>query len=372
MIDSEFLKQMFPVKANYLYFNHASDGPLPVPARDAIQDAAAEKAEMGLMPIPKQIAIYEDVRSELAALFDSSQEHFAFTKNTSEGVLLAVLAMDIKEDENYIVAGDAFPTTIRMMENNCKGSMRKVYINHQKPITDQLKETMDANTRAFVLDWVHFFSGRIIDLDGITELARTHNIFTVIDGIQGAGALELKLDQSGIDFFVTGGHKWLLAPQGSGFVYVSPEVWKRIPRKSFGWLGYNWLDFSDFDIQPELRKGAEVMEYGTRSYIAALGFHRCLKLFNQVGIKEIEAHNQELRHVLLEKIAEKGYETLQYTHVKAASIIPFRKPGNDAAELVKTLASQHAIISLRNGYARAAIHWPNDKEELLRLAEMLP
>lgn len=372
MIDTEFLKKMFPVKANYLYFNHASDGPLPVPARNAISEAVAEKSEKGLMPIPKQIAVYEDMRTELAALFNSAPENFAFTKNTSEGVLMTLLAMDIDEHENYIVAGDAFPTTIRMMENNCKGSMRKVFINHQTPLTDQLKETMDSNTRAFVLDWVHYFSGRIIDLDGVVELARSKNIFTVIDGIQGAGALQMNLDQSGIDFFVSAGHKWLLAPQGSGFAYASPEVWKRIPRKAFGWLGYNWLDFSDFDIQPELREGNTVMEYGTRSYIAALGLVQCLKLINQAGIKQIEAHNQELRQLLLEKIAEKGYETLQNPREKAASIIPFRSPGSDAAELVKKLAAQKAILSLRNGYIRAALHWVNDKEEILKLVELLP
>jgi selenocysteine lyase/cysteine desulfurase len=372
MIETTFLKEMFPVKANYLYFNYASDGPLPAPARDAICAAVKEKAEEGLMAVPKQIAVYENVRAELSILFDAAPECFAFTKNTSEGGLLALLAMDIKEDENYIVAGDAFPTTIRIMESHCKGAVRKVFINHDTPLTDQLKEITDHKTRAIVLDWVHYFSGKIIDLDGVVEFARSNNIFTVIDGIQGAGALELKLGGSGIDFFIAAGHKWMLSPQGAGFIYTSPEVWKRIPRKSFGWLGYNWRDFSDFDIDPDLREGNTVMEYGTRSYIAATGLYHCLKLINRVGIKNIEAHNRELRRVFLEKIIKKGYETLQNPAVKSASIIPFRFPGQDAGDLVKELAPRKVVVSLRNGYVRAALHWVNHMEEVERLIDLLP
>jgi cysteine desulfurase/selenocysteine lyase len=203
----------------------------------------------------------------------------------------------------------------------------------------------------------------VIDIKAITQLAREKSIFTVIDGIQGAGALNLELDASGIDFFVSGGHKWLLSPQGSGFIYVSPQVWKKIPRRSFGWLGYDWFGFSDFNIRPNLREGAAVMEYGTRSYTAAVGFRECLKLINQVGIKNIEEHNQTLREFFVRNLLEKGYETV--LHEKSASIVPFR-PGDPGktVELMEKLKEQKVRLSLRNGYIRAAFHWLNHSDEL--------
>ena len=370
-IDPQKIEKLFPVKQNHLYFNFASDGPLPLPAVEAITNAVREKSENGLTPVPKQIAVYEEIRKQLAILFQSAPENFAFTKNTSEGVLLALLAMDIKEGENYIVASDAFPTTIRMMESNCKGELRFVKINDPEPLNDQLAAKCDDKTRAFVLDWVHFFSGKIIDLEAITELARSRGIFTVIDGIQGAGALELDLGKSNIDFFVTGGHKWMLSPQGTGFIYVSPEVWNKIPRKAFGWLGYNWKDFSDFDIDPELREGAEVMEYGTRSYTDALGFQHCLELINSIGIKTIEHHNRQLRNFFLEKIIDKGYESLQDPKQITASIIPFKPVNEDSLTVIKRLSHEKVVLSLRNGYIRAAFHWVNHRQEVERFLELL-
>lgn len=363
------IKDLFPVKKNYLYFNFAADGPLPTSSKAAIIDALEEKTNNGMIAIPKQVAVYEDLRDQLSILFNSKRENFAFIKNTSEGVLLALLAMDIKEGENYIIAEDAFPTTVKMMENNCKGQIRKVIINSSTPLTDQLLNVIDNKTKAIVLDLVHYFSGKIIDIEAVTKLARERNIFTVIDGIQGAGALKLELDSSGIDFFVSGGHKWLLSPQGSGFIYISGNVWEKIERKSFGWLGYDWLDFSDFNIKPGMRKGAAVMEYGTRSYIAALGLVESLRLINSIGIEIIEQHNRELREFFIEKISERGYETIH--NEKSASIIPFKSPSIGIVLLKRKLEKNNVEVSLRNGYIRATFHFVTDRQEVEKFIEFL-
>jgi cysteine desulfurase/selenocysteine lyase len=367
--DTEQLTELFPVKRNYLYFNFAADGPLPTPAKNAVFQALEETSREGMMVVDKQIAVYEHIRRELSLLFNSRKENFAFTKNTSEGILLALLALDLKENENYIAAKDAFPTTIRMMENNCKGEMRTININSPIPIRDQLLDVIDKNTKVIVLDWVHFFTGKIIDIEAVTELARSRDIFTIIDGIQGAGAVNIHLDHSNIDFFVSAGHKWMLAPQGSGFIYVSPRVWEKIQRRSFGWLGYDWGDFLDFDIEPGLREGAAVMEYGTRSYSAAVGFRECLKLINRFGIKNIEAHNQKLKAFFIEQILEKGYETI--LNEKSASIVPFRFPDKDPGILLRKLAGKMVRLALRNGYIRAAFHFMNDPEEVKKLIDFL-
>jgi cysteine desulfurase/selenocysteine lyase len=368
-MDKSRLIEWFPVKRNYLYFNFAADGPLPVPSKAAVCDALEELSHTGMMAVPKQIAVYEEIRHELSILFKSGKENFAFIKNTSEGVLLALLALDIREDENYVVAEDAFPTTIKIMENHCKGEMRKVKINGPTPLISQLQAAIDKKTRVIVLDWVHYFTGAVIDIEAVTRLARSKNIFTIIDGIQGAGALTLELDNSGIDFFTGGAHKWLMSPQGSGYIYVSDNVWERVRRKSFGWLGYNWGDFSDFSIDPQLREGAAVMEYGTRSYTAAVGFRESLRIINRLGIENIEKHNRELKNFFIEQITQNGYETIP--NEKTASIVPFKSPTRDSGELLARLREKNVIMSLRNGYIRAAFHFMNDPDEVKKLTGFL-
>lgn len=369
-IDRARINELFPVKKKYLYFNFASDGPLPAPSRDAVCDAASECSEEGLMCVPKQIAVFEDMRHELSILFNSKPENFAYIRHTSEGVLLALLALEINENDNYIVAEDAFPTTVKIMDSHCKGEMRSISINSPVPIMEQIEAVIDGNTKAIVLDWVHFFTGKVIPVREITELARRKNIFTIIDGIQGAGALTLDLDESNIDFFMCGGHKWLLSPQGSGFIFVSPNVWERVKRKSFGWLGCNWKDFSDFTIKPELREGATVMEYGTRSYIPAAAFRETLRIFNSFGIGEIHKHNQGLKNHFIEEITRKGYETIR--NENSAPIVPFRTPRIPTPELLNRLREQKVVLSLRNGYIRSGFHFMNDIDEVNKFIALLP
>ncbi len=361
-IDTKSLKELFPVKNKYRYFNFAADGPLPVSSRDAMFEALNECSEEGLMAVHKQVGVFEEIRDELSLFFRSKREHFAFTRNTSEGVLLALLNLNISEDDNYIVAEDAFPTTVKIMDNHCKGQKRTVLINDRKPLLEQLQEVCDNKTQVIVLDWVHYYTGKVIDIESITKWARQKGILTIIDGIQGAGGLSLSLDDSGIDFFVTGAHKWLLSPQGSGFIYASPEVWKKVKRKSFGWLGYDWKDFASFSIDADLREGATVMEYGTRPYITALGFRETLRLFNKLGAQAIETHNRQLKDYFYTVIQNKGYET--FSNDRASSIVSFKSPRKNSHEIRDALEKEKIIVSVRNGYVRAAFHFINDMEEV--------
>jgi selenocysteine lyase/cysteine desulfurase len=369
MVNIEYIKQEFPVKNHYLYFNFASDGPLPVSSKNAIIDALEEKSKAGKIPDTKQSAIYELLRDELSMLFKSKRENFAFIKNTSEGILLALLLLNIRPEENYVVAQDAFPTTVKMMECNCPGEMRAISINSPTPITDQLLKVIDNKTRVIVLDWVHYCSGKIININAISQLAREKNIFTIIDGMQGAGALAIDLEASAIDFFLAGGNKWLLSPQGSGVIYISDQVWEKKERRSLGWLGYDWQDYTDFDMDPELRPGAAVMEYGTRSYLAAAGLLASLKLINKLGIVNIETHNRKLRHHFIEGILTKGYQTIHNN--KSASIIPFKSATADVQSLKETFDKQKIITSERNGYIRTSFHLVNHLDEVTTFLDHL-
>jgi selenocysteine lyase/cysteine desulfurase len=218
---------------------------------------------------------------------------------------------------------------------------------------------------------VHYFSGKIVDLTRLAEIAGRNQTFTVIDGIQGAGALNIELDKSGIDFFVSAGHKWMLATQGTGFIYAADKVWERVQRKAFGWLGYEWKDFSDFDIKPELRPGAAVFEYGTRSFSAGIGFLEALKVINQRGIEHIEAHNRELRRLFVEGIARKGYETIDNHGLRSAAIVPFKSPRIDSQLLKRRLDENNIRVALRNGYIRASFHFINDKQEIEKFIDVL-
>ncbi len=69
------------------------------------------------------------------------------------------------------------------------------------------------------LSFVEFATGFRNDLRAIGQLCRERGIYFCVDGIQGLGALDLKVTQSPIDFLAAGGPKWLMGPIGAGFLY---------------------------------------------------------------------------------------------------------------------------------------------------------
>jgi hypothetical protein len=80
-VNIKHIRDEFPVKKHCLYFNFAADGPLPASSKAAIISALEEKSNIGMIAVPKQVAVYEELRDQLSILFKSKREHF-------EGILL--------------------------------------------------------------------------------------------------------------------------------------------------------------------------------------------------------------------------------------------------------------------------------------------
>src|SRR5439155_14911987 len=74
------------------------------------------------------------------------------------------------------------------------------------------------------------------DLAAFSELARTRDVLLVVDAIQQLGAIGLDVGRTPVDFLVCGGHKWLNAPTGRGFLYVNPRLVERLRPPACGYL----------------------------------------------------------------------------------------------------------------------------------------
>jgi selenocysteine lyase/cysteine desulfurase len=83
-------------------------------------------------------------------------------------------------------------------------------------------------TRVLAITWVHSVSGVKLPVRQIADAVHRKNARTLVcvDGVHGFGAESQTVASLGCDLLVSGTHKWLFGPRGTGIVWARPEVWE--------------------------------------------------------------------------------------------------------------------------------------------------
>jgi selenocysteine lyase/cysteine desulfurase len=79
---------------------------------------------------------------------------------------------------------------------------------------------MRPTTRVICISHVLTTSGTVLPLQRLAELAHANDALLLVDGAQAPGSLAVTLDDTGADVYTVSAHKWMLAPPGSGLVYI--------------------------------------------------------------------------------------------------------------------------------------------------------
>ncbi|MCI0463009.1 MAG: aminotransferase class V-fold PLP-dependent enzyme, partial [Gemmataceae bacterium] len=186
---------------------------------------------------------------------------------------------------------------------------------------------------------------------------------------------------------VCGGHKWLNAPVGRGFLYVAPHQAERLRPPSWGYLGIaeppeGWAEYFATPTIPAVRdynfvSGARRFEVsGTANYPGNVVLGASLALLNGVGISAIEDHVMRLGALLIDRLKAAGAHIVSAEERKNRSgIVTFTVGAGPAADadLLRKLLARQILISQRYtagvGGLRVSVHCFNNEDDVLALAE---
>ena len=70
--------------------------------------------------------------------------------------------------------------------------------------------------------------GHLYPVKEICNEARKRNVLSLVDGAQAVGQFPISITDLGCDAYAASLHKWILAPSGTGFLYIQKESRKRI------------------------------------------------------------------------------------------------------------------------------------------------
>ncbi|MBD3290345.1 aminotransferase class V-fold PLP-dependent enzyme [candidate division KSB1 bacterium] len=365
MMDQKFA-DLFAEDSRTNYLNHAAVGMMPRKTSNAMKALINELSLNGEPEIEEIFDKLNQFRLSLARLLTCVADEIAFIHNTTEGLSIALHSIDLKPGENIIVQADAFPASLYIVHHSFPDVQKKyIPLNNGEDFYERLSESVDKNSRAIVIDHVHFLSGFRIDLVKISEVAAKHGLYLIVDGIQAVGAIKVALDECDVDFYCAGGMKWLLGPMGTGFLYVNQKHFNTLKNFHVGWLSAEHDDLSTLYPVKPLKSTAPRYERANFNLIGLYGLVESLNIILETEPVNIEKIIMEKTGRFIERLKKVGCEVLTTPIDKDRSgIVTFRLEDLDSTEIYDYLERRKIKCSLREGWVRIACHFFNSDEQL--------
>jgi selenocysteine lyase/cysteine desulfurase len=204
---------------------------------------------------------------------------------------------------------------------------------------DRLADSIDARTDLVAFSLVQSANGVVADYDGIVAAARAHGALVVVDATQACGWLPFDGDRA--DAVVVGAYKWLMAPRGSAFGYLSPALRDRLTPYAAGW--YAGAEVHDSYYGPPLRLAATARRFDiSPAWFSYVGAAPALELVEEIGVGPIGAHNVALANRFLAGLGQPPGDS---------AIVTVDVPGAE-----ERLARAGVRAAVRAGRVRASFH----------------
>jgi selenocysteine lyase/cysteine desulfurase len=178
----------------------------------------------------------ETVRRRLAREFGCDPEEIAITRNASEALEIVQLGLELKRGDEVVTTNQDYPrmiTTWQQRERRDGIVLKQIKFPVPPPSLDYLAKRIEENIgpRTKVIHICHITNrtGQIFPVQKICRMGRERGIEVIVDGAHAFAQFPFKHADLDCDYYGTSLHKWVLAPIGTGMLYVRkakiPQIW---------------------------------------------------------------------------------------------------------------------------------------------------
>ncbi len=310
-------------------------------------------------------------RIEMAKLLGAKPSEIAFTKNTTEGLVIAANAFALNAGDNIVL------TDMEHVANQWpwkhwqqQGVEIRTAKNRDGRLTlDAFLEQMDARTKVVSTAYVTYGNGYRVDLPALGAACRSRGIRLVVDGVQAAGILAAPLSTLGADIIAIGGHKGLLGLTGSGIVYCREELVDQVraPFVKEAVAQGSAMARAHVNSQFDYVRIAHRFEGGNPNFLGVRVLRAGARFLESIGLANIEARVRQLTTHCLERLHASGLKTeTPQAWGERAQIINVVVP--EAGGLMDVLREKHGIIvNVKDNKLRISMSFFNTEEDIDRI-----
>jgi len=365
------LRAFFPHCAHTIYANHASISPLSTRVVEALNRYIQQRHETNIENHFQFLPVVQQTKERIAEAIGTNAGRVEFTTNTSSGLSLLAESYRWERGDRIAVPACEFPANVYPFMNLKRKGVEVDFIPHVEATftLDDIERTLTPRTRLLTLSWVQFLSGFRTNLEEVGRLCKDRGVVFCVDAIQGAGALNLDVERSHIDYLACGCQKWMMATEGSGFIYVTEELQERLDPPA-GWTHgpVDWDNFCNYELRfhPDARR----FRLGTLNNPGIAAMHAALGLYLEVGKSWCEAQVLQRTKQLAEGLDSLGIERYGVKERNPESgIVTIKHP--EPEKLFERLKEHGIVVSLRNRLLRFAPTYYNSPEEMEKILDIV-
>lgn len=369
--DWKSIRSHFIIDKNISYMNNASLGMPPLSVVQSINkgyQSISKEPLHGKHDLQNHIS--EFVIPQLANTFGVGSKEIVLTRNASEALDIQAHSINLERGDEILISSQEHPAGLRpwlVRQKNDGIKLKKVFIPSPLiSVSDTLSRISDAITsKTKAISFCHVTrGGHLYPVKEIVEMAKNRNLLTLIDGAQAAGQFPINLKEIGCDAYSVSLHKWILAPAGTGFLYINNEAKERVTSP---FVHENEPELSSFNPP------------GTKDFPVRAAIGTALDYINSIGLLKIEKRCRSLSNYLKAGLSQIDSITILSSpkdHLSAPGSTIFEKKGLDAFEsvpMMENLISTHIDEHVRDGHnaIRVSTHIYNTKQQIDRLLEAL-
>jgi cysteine desulfurase/selenocysteine lyase len=395
MIPSEIIQREFPGLSDKTYLNAGALSVAPQRAIKAVERMIAIASAQVDAPAG-QIwgefdAMLKSARRNAAWLINADESEIALAESTTRGMTIAADAIPLAKGDRVLLCDMEYPAVAFpwVQKQQSVGVDIDVIPNRNGEVrVEDFTSRITPRTKVIAISSVQWTSGYRCDLGAMSKLCREHNIFLVVDAIQQLGAIPLDVKATPADFIACGGHKWLNAPFGMGFLYVSRETMPRLNPLTAGLMGTvppeeGWgayLESPEAQAMRQYKFLDEARRYevgGTTNFGGAAALGASLSLICELGKDALAEQVHTLTDHLVAELARIGVRIVtEVDRSHRAGIVAFDLGSVDRnQQLEKALEEKKIVVSVRYsariGGVRVSCHFYNSLSDIDRLIEAI-
>src|ERR1700720_203896 len=303
------LRKQFVIPADEVYLNNGTVGSSPAPVLRASFDGYNETEKMAQSD-PEDYPIWgygawNEFRDPLAAFVGCKRDEIALVRNATEANSYIANGVDLKAGDEVLMTdqehpGGEHPFNLRAKRYGIV--VKKVTLPKPVPnaaaVLNLINDAITTRTRVLFFSHITTATGVVLPAKELCALARSKGILSAVDGAHVIGMMALNVHDLGCDIYTSSPHKWLMAPKGTGFLYVRDEVIDRV---------WNTIVTAGWD-DPKLR-AERFQRIGSSNVPTLYGLRAAVQLANSIGIERSERRQRMIADYILKEMVKRGAES---------------------------------------------------------------